>query len=112
MKAGLILRWGGIVGLCMVMALGGLEAGRAQDRTGELAAPLDTGFTYQGELTDGDGSPIATACDFQFGLWDSASGGAQLGGISAASGIQVSEGPFSAPVNAAGMSWALSNFPL
>ena len=40
--------------------------------------PLGTAFTYQGRL-DRDGSPFTGTCDFQFGLWDAASEGSQIG---------------------------------
>ena len=42
------------------------------------ATPLGAAFTYQGRL-DRDGQPFTGTCDFQFGLWDAASGGSQIG---------------------------------
>jgi hypothetical protein len=41
-------------------------------------APLGTTFTYQGQLQQ-DGSPVNGTCDLQFGLFDSATGGNQIG---------------------------------
>ena len=37
-----------------------------------------TSFPYRGRLTDG-GTPANWACDLQFALWDSNSGGTQIG---------------------------------
>lgn len=49
----------------------------AQEGVG-LQAALGTGFTYQGQLKS-SGSPVNGSCTFGIGLWDSASGGVQLG---------------------------------
>jgi len=43
-----------------------------------LAAPLGTGVTYQGLLTDG-GAPLTGAVDLQFRLYDAETGGVELG---------------------------------
>ncbi|MCB8942209.1 MAG: hypothetical protein H6658_00390 [Ardenticatenaceae bacterium] len=40
--------------------------------------PLDTSFTYQGFLED-DGSPVDGDCDFQFDLYETATGGTTVG---------------------------------
>ncbi|HEY3241799.1 MAG TPA: hypothetical protein VGM03_00480, partial [Phycisphaerae bacterium] len=55
------------------------------------AAPLGTGFTYQGRLTDG-GSPANGAYDLQFSLWDALSGGAQIGSTICSDNVSVSNG--------------------
>jgi hypothetical protein len=44
-----------------------------------LAAPLGSGFTYQGRLTDGGGNPVNDVCDLDFTLWDAGSGGTVIG---------------------------------
>src|SRR4051812_26748217 len=58
-------------------------------------AALGTSFTYQGYLTH-DGAPIngQGQCDGQFGLWDAASGGAQLGGTQTVANLDVANGYF------------------
>ena len=73
-----------------VLALGplalavGLGQAQGPGPQGELfpqaaaSAPLSTGFTYQGRLTDG-GSPANGDYDFQFKLFDAASDGTQVG---------------------------------
>ena len=50
-------------------------------------------FTYQGRLTDG-GSAATGNYDFQFALWDSLSGGAQMGSTVTLSTVAVSNGVF------------------
>jgi hypothetical protein len=65
------------------------------------AAPLGTGFTYQGLLKDSGGNPITNTCSFQFTLWyNLGPGGTQIGGISPATGVSVTNGYFTALVNA------------
>ncbi len=57
------------------------------------ATPLGTTFTYQGQLKR-QGSPYDGVCDLQFGLWDSASAGSQMGSTLFANGVQVEAGLF------------------
>src|SRR5438132_11465824 len=51
-------------------------------------------FTYQGRLTDG-GTPANGNYDLQFALWDSLSGGSQIGATQNFSNISVNSGVFS-----------------
>ena len=57
------------------------------------ASILGGGFTYQGQLRRG-GSPANATCDFQFSLWNAASGGEQKGTTLARTGVNVSNGLF------------------
>ena len=50
-------------------------------------------FTYQGRLSDG-GTPANGSYDLQFALWDSASGGSQIGATQNFPAVQVSNGVF------------------
>src|SRR5207249_1200806 len=52
-----------------------------------------TAFTYQGRLTDG-GTPANGNYDLQFVLWDSLSGGSQIGSMQTVSNVSVSAGIF------------------
>jgi hypothetical protein len=68
-----------------------------------VAAPAaaQNAFTYQGQLFDTGG--IATGnFDFEFRAFDAASGGAQLGLTSTASGVAVLDGQFTATVDFGG----------
>ena len=65
------------------------------------AAPLGTGFTYQGQLKR-DGSPVTDTCDFQFGLYDTASLGVQLGVTQTVSSVSVADGLFTVQLNDGG----------
>ncbi len=58
-----------------------------------IAQPLTTAFTYQGHLNSA-GSPAAGAHDFQFALYDAASGGAQIGATLCADNVTVANGVF------------------
>ncbi len=60
-----------------------------------LYAPLGTGFTYQGKLTDG-GVPANGQYEFEFKLYDALSGGSQVGGTLtiAPGGLHVTNGLF------------------
>src|SRR3989442_6634579 len=71
--------------LLLIALLLSLSSGRALAQT--------TAFTYQGRLTDG-GTPANGNYDLQFTLWDSASGGSQIGSTQALPAVQVSGGVF------------------
>jgi hypothetical protein len=55
---------------------------------------LDMRFSYQGQLQKG-GSPHNGNCNFQFSLWDAASGGVQKGTTLTKTGLTVANGLFS-----------------
>lgn len=64
-------------------------------------APIAAGITYQGLLTGSNGDPINAACDFRFSLWDEGgTAGAQIGNDHVLSGVQITDGRFTAQVNA------------
>ena len=54
---------------------------------------LGTAFTYQGRLKR-DGVAVNGTCDFEFSLWDHATGGAQAGTPQSVTGHQVVQGLF------------------
>lgn len=56
-------------------------------------APVGSAFSYQGRLTD-NGNPANGAYDFQFILYDAATGGAQQGSTLTQEGVAVSNGLF------------------
>lgn len=57
-----------------------------------------TAFTYQGQLKH-NGSAVNGACDFQFSLWDSASGGVQQGITQLYPYVSVTDGLFTVPID-------------
>ncbi len=63
--------------------------------------PTGTAFTYQGQLKLGDNNVNSTA-DFQFSLWDAASGPSQIGGIVPVNNVTISNGLFSADIDFGG----------
>ncbi len=67
-----------IVMLCLGVGQTTAQEGDPGVLPADLA--MGTAFTYQGQLKDVDGKPISDNCDFQFGLWDALSGGAQVAG--------------------------------
>ena len=87
--------------LLVLLALGaGASTGRAQEPVTSDAQPsvapaaaLGAGFTYQGQLIYNN-TPVNDACDFTFSLWDAATGGTQIGGNLAMTGVPVSSGLF------------------
>jgi hypothetical protein len=90
-----------ILGLALLLAVGVLTVlhTRAQapapheEATGPQAAPLGSGFTYQGRLIQ-NGTPVdGITCTFTFELYDVASGGSPLG--SDGGNAEVSDGYFS-----------------
>ena len=81
--------------LLVVLALTALGAGASH-----AAVPLNSGFTYQGQLNQ-SGSPVSGTVHFRFSLWDAASGGAQLGASQVVSNVLVTGGIFTVTLNAA-----------
>ncbi|MEJ2207593.1 MAG: tail fiber domain-containing protein [Anaerolineae bacterium] len=85
----------------VVVVLMVLAAATLQADSPEVAAPVGSIFTYQGRLADGSG-PVTGACDFRFGLWDAAGGGAQLGTTQAVGAVPVADGYFTVSLNSSG----------
>ena len=73
--------------LLVVLLLSGTASARP------LNAVLGTGFTYQGNLTDG-GSPANGTYDFEFKLYDALSGGSQVGDTVTQGDVTVTAGLF------------------
>jgi len=63
-----------------------------------FAAPLGTGFTYQGQLVKA-GTPYTGTGNFVFRLWNAASGGTQVGSDFTVTGLAVNGGLFTADLN-------------
>ena len=80
-------------------ALSGPAAAQGPQPTGQGAqpaapdAPFSAAFSYQGSLRSG-GAPANGAFDFQFILYDAASGGGQVGATVALEDVAVSNGSF------------------
>lgn len=64
------------------------------------AAELGTGIPYQGRL-ENDGTPFNGTIDLIFELWDSESGGLQIGGPVQVFAVPVSDGAFAVEINSA-----------
>jgi hypothetical protein len=58
-----------------------------------FGAPVDTAWTYQGQLRRG-GAAYSGTCNFQFSLWDAASGGTQQHSTQSINGVSVVNGLF------------------
>ncbi len=83
----------------LALVIGLPLAARAQGPSPQsTAAALGTAFTYQGRLTKNN-TPVNGTCDFQFSLWDAASGGSQVGSTVTKSGVNVQDGMFSATLD-------------
>lgn len=68
-----------------------------QSDTGVQVA-VSTAFTYQGRLTDG-GNPANGTYDFQFKLFNAATGGTQVGSTVTAHDVNVTNGLFTVQLN-------------
>ncbi len=84
-----------IIGLVDTLAVTIAQAQPGVSGGAMLAANTGTAFTYQGRLSK-DGAPVQGVCDFQFTLWDSASGGTALG-TTPINGVTVTGGLFTIP---------------
>ncbi|MBU1661111.1 MAG: hypothetical protein KKD28_06525, partial [Chloroflexi bacterium] len=93
--------------LILLLALGGglmmtrQAQAQALQNVESPQANLGTAFTYQGYLEYGSG-PVDGTCDFKFSLWDASNGGAQKGSEQGITGVNVSNGYFSASLNNSG----------
>jgi len=83
-----------VMGIVFVVlaSLAGAQGSGPQSEAG-IQATVGTGFTYQGELRNVSG-PVSGTCDFQFGLWDAQTYGAQVGSTQTVNGVSVSNGRF------------------
>jgi hypothetical protein len=67
-------------------------------QAGAANALVGTAISYQGQLQK-DGSLHTGTCDFQFSLWDAATGGAQKGATIPKNGVSVANGLFSVEID-------------
>ncbi|MBL8879039.1 MAG: hypothetical protein JNG88_07950 [Phycisphaerales bacterium] len=77
--------WLGVIGLAALIA-------------SAPAAPLGSAFTYQGSLVQ-SGAPLNATADFEFRLWDAATSGNAVGGVSSASNVSVADGLFTVSID-------------
>lgn len=76
-----------------VMAYGISPAGSRPEQQVDALVALDSGFTFQGRLTDA-GVPANGTYDFQFYLYDSLAGGLQVGPVQTIGDVAVAAGLF------------------
>lgn len=90
------------IALLLVVLLPWSNAGAdPSPQVGSPATPLGAGFTYQGRLDNASG-PVTGTCDFEFRLWDSASGGTQVGNTQTVLTVSLTNGLFTVTLNDAG----------
>lgn len=92
------------------ITLAGTVGAKDPDPQGELgtqaalgtaaSTPLGTSFTYQGQLKQ-NGNPVNGKCDFQFGLFDAAGHGNQVGATQTVLDVTVTNGLFTVQLNSA-----------
>jgi len=83
--------------IALLFVTGGASAQPLNKAEGSNAASvsLGTAFTYQGRLTDTSGNPKTGPCDFQFTLYDAASGGNVVGSAQTKTNVSLNNGYFS-----------------
>ena len=85
------------VGLTQALEPQSPDGVQPQGETG-VQATVGTAFTYQGRLTDG-GNPANGEYDFQFRLYDAATGGSQVGSTISKGDVTVTDGLFTVEVD-------------
>ncbi len=84
-----------LVGVAVGVSRARVQASVIQKPSGPQAS-VDTAFTYQGRLTDSSsGDAVAGPCDFQFGLYDAATGGSSVGSLQTITNKSLNNGYFS-----------------
>lgn len=81
-----------------VVAYGRDSLGPRTERRVEALVSLNTGFTFQGRLTDA-GAPANGVYDLNFYLYDALAGGSQVGPVQTAGDVAVSAGLFTVTLN-------------
>ncbi|MGB9880470.1 MAG: hypothetical protein ACPLRM_06890 [Anaerolineae bacterium] len=99
-------RWISVTVLCLIALLVAVGLTQAQEPLApnqqvSVADVVSNEFTYQGRLLK-DGSPVNGNCDFQFQLWDAASGGTQVGTTLTKTNIPVTNGVFTVQLGFSG----------
>lgn len=94
--------------LALLISVGAAASGLGIVRAEAEAAP-GSGFTYQGRL-DKDGAPANGSFDFQFALYDSLSGGAQIGPTLTVGRVSVSDGQFTVALDFGPVFWNEQRF--
>lgn len=82
------------LGLGLALFRGAVAQADGRAISARPAAPAGSGFTYQGRL-EVDGAPANDSYDFQFRLFDAATGGDQVGSTVTVPGVTVTDGFFS-----------------
>jgi hypothetical protein len=107
MKLNSNFKWLLVTGLTLMLGLWLMRPPAnvgAQEPTGgdiEIQAALGTVFTYQGRLQDG-GNPANGTYDFEFRLFDAATGGIQYGNAITIGDVAVNNGFFTVELNFGG----------
>jgi len=84
-----------VLSALFILAFGaGLGYAQQPDNPDGVSATLGSAFTYQGQLKKA-GLPVTAICDFEFRLYNSASGVSQIGPLESKTGIGVIGGLFS-----------------
>lgn len=101
-------KWAGALALALLLVfLGRVSAQNGSPLAAQSAptglavssvVPLGKAFTYQGRLQDTN-VPVNSSCDFQFGLFDTAVGGSQIGTTQTVNGVTVTDGLFTVQLN-------------
>jgi hypothetical protein len=89
--------------LVLAAGLGQAQGPVSGEETGEVGVQgtiVGTAFTYQGQLIK-SGTPVSGTCDFQFGLYDAATLGNQVG-ITQTKLVTVTNGLFTVQLNGGG----------
>ena len=97
------------LGLLLALVAGGTLAQEPQEDLASqdtastlLGTSLGTAFTYQGRLMDDSGAPLTGSYDFQFKLYDAASGVSQVGSTVTVGDVDISDGLFTAQLDFGG----------
>ena len=99
--------WPVFLSLAFIIAFGGVMLNQSSPTLAQESGPtlpqspqtaVGNAFTYQGYLEDSSGA-VHSSCDFQLSLWNSSSGGTQVGSTQTKTSVSVNSGYFSVPAD-------------
>jgi len=87
-----------VVAVSVLLVMGATAQGIDDPEAVTIQAQVGHAFSYQGRLENND-TTVTDSCDFQFGLFNAASSGTQIGATQTSNNVSVADGYFNATLD-------------